>query len=251
MRKSIWIIGCSSGIGLNLLELYLAEGHNVIASSRDIESKERIKELKDKYENLRLLNCDVSDTESVKDSIEQIFDSYKHLDLCIFNAGVYEAMTYKQWNIEHFENMANINYLGAVRVITSLVPYLEKQDRKAKCVFNASLSSYFGLPYGGAYSASKASLVNFAQSIQPELLEKNIEIQIINHGFVKTRLTAKNDFEMPELMEPEFAAKEIFKGIEDSYRFEIRFPFKLSLFLRLLNILPYKISMAINRRLLK
>ena len=251
MRKTVWIIGCSSGIGFHLLEFYLAAKHNVIASSRNIENQNSIKRLKDKYENLRLLNCDVSNTNLVESSIELIYDSYKNLDLCIFNAGVYEAMTYKQWEIKNFENMININYLGAVRVINFLTPYLQKQDRKAKCVFNASLSSYFGLPYGGAYSASKASLVNFAQSIQPELLQKGIEIQIINHGFVKTRLTAKNDFEMPELMEAKDAAKQIYKGIESKYKFEIRFPFKLSLFLRLLNLLPYKISMAINKRLLK
>ncbi len=250
MRKNIWLIGCSSGIGLNLLKLYLDKGHNVIASSREIEKNKKLNELKDSYYNLKLLNCDVSDSDSVNKAVHSIFESYNNLELCIFNAGIYEAMNYKQWNIKNFENITNINYLGAVRVIDALVPYLEKQEF-SRCVFNASLSSYFGLPYGGAYSASKAALVNFAQSIQAELLEKGIEIQIVNHGFVKTRLTAKNDFEMPELMEPEFAAKKIFKGIENRYQFEIRFPFKLSLFLRLLNLLPYSLSLAINRKLLK
>ena len=118
-------------------------------------------------------------------------------------------------------------------------------------VLNASLASCFGLPYGGAYSASKAALVNIAQSLQPELQRKNIYLQIINHGFVKTRLTAKNDFEMPQLMEVDYAAKKIFDELNKSYKFEISFPFMLSKFLRILSFLPYSWSFSITKKFLK
>lgn len=210
-----------------------------------------LEELKKQYKDkLRVLNTDVSNFELLQDSTKEVFSYFKQVDMVIFNAGVYEAMKYDKWQIAHFENMTNINYLGAVRVLDTLIPYFKAQGF-GRCVFNASLSSYFGLPYGGAYSASKAALVNFAQSIQPELLNENINIQIINHGFVKTRLTDKNDFDMPQLMSSVDAAKNIYQGLDDEYSFEIRFPFKLSLFLRVLNYLPYKLSLAITRKLLK
>jgi len=250
MKKNIWIIGSSSGIGLNLVKEFLKDGSNVIASARSAESSTALNELKKKYENLFLLNVDVSNIESIINTTKEIFSINDHLDTVFFNAGVYESMKYNEWNIKDFENMTNINYLGAVRVLNTLIPYFEKQGF-GHCVFNASLSTYFGLPYGGAYSASKSALVNFAQSIQPELLAKNIQIQIINHGFVKTRLTAKNDFDMPELMDPEDAAKQIYNNLNDTYKFEIRFPYKLSLFLRFLNLLPYKLSLSITKRFLK
>jgi len=251
MKKNIWIIGSSSGIGFELAKLYLQNGYNVIASSRNASHSIELNELQKNYKkNLDIINTDVTDTLSIEHSVKEIFQTYITVDSIVFNAGVYEVMPCDKWDINHFENMTNINYLGSIRLIKTLLPYLEKQGF-GKCVFNASLSSYFGLPYGGAYSASKAALVNFAQSIQPELLEKNIQIQIINHGFVKTRLTQKNDFDMPELMEAKTAALNIYKGIESTYKFEIRFPFKLSLFLRVLNYLPYKLSLAITRKLLK
>ncbi|MDD2896678.1 MAG: SDR family NAD(P)-dependent oxidoreductase [Aliarcobacter sp.] len=104
---------------------------------------------------------------------------------------------------------------------------------------------------GGAYSASKAALVNLAQSIQPELLRKNIYVQIINHGFVKTRLTAKNDFDMPQLMLPNIAAKKIFEQLNKPYKFEISFPFILSKFLRFISLVPYKLSFYITKKFLK
>lgn len=247
--KNIWLIGCSSGIGFELLKLFLQNNFNIIASSRNAQENEELINLEKKYKNLMLLNIDVSDTKNVESSSKKAFKLLDNIDLVFFNAAVYEVMKEDKWNIKQFESMANINYLGAVRTINSIKPFFYNQGF-GRCIFNASLSSYFGLPYGSAYSASKAALLNFAQSIQPELLEKNIEIQIVNHGFVKTRLTSKNDFEMPQLMSAKFAAKQIFDGLQKPYSFEISFPFKLSFFLKLLACLPYKVSLAITKRFL-
>ncbi|MDZ7819579.1 MAG: SDR family NAD(P)-dependent oxidoreductase [Aliarcobacter sp.] len=250
--KKIWIIGSSSGIGLELVKLLLQNDYLVIASSRDAVNSSELLKLKSIYTNkLELLNIDVSNNQSVIKSVDEAFSIFNDLDTCFFNAGVYESMNIEQWDISNFESMININYLGAVRILKPLVSYLEKQKKESKIILNASLSSYFGLPYGGAYSASKAALVNLAQSIQPELSKKNINVQIINHGFVKTRLTSKNDFDMPQLMSPNIAAKKIFEQINKPYRFEITFPFILSKFLRLISLLPYKLSFSITKKFLK
>jgi short-subunit dehydrogenase len=252
MEAKIWIIGSSSGIGLELVKLCLQSNYKVIASSRDAKNSKELLQLKSIYTNkLELLNIDVSNNENVTKCVNEVFNIFDNLDICFFNAGVYESMKIEEWNISNFESMINTNYLGAVRVLKPLVSYLEKQKKEARIILNASLSSYFGLPYGGAYSASKAALVNLAQSIQPELLRKNIYVQIINHGFVKTRLTAKNDFDMPQLMLPNIAAKKIFEQLNKPYRFEISFPFVLSKFLRLISLVPYKLSFFITRKFLK
>ena len=252
MVKRVWIIGASSGIGLELVKLWLDNNFQVVASARDIESLPKLLELKSKYStNLELINIDVLDNENVQKSVYKAFDIFNGLDICFYNAGIYESMSYEQWDISNFESMININYLGVLRVLKPLITYLEKQEHKSNIVLNASLASYFGLPYGGAYSASKAALVNLAQSLQPELQRKNIYLQIINHGFVKTRLTAKNDFEMPQLMEVDFAARKIFDELNKSYKFEISFPFVLSKFLRILSFIPYGLSFSITKKFLK
>ena len=250
--KKVWIIGSSSGIGFELVKLWLQNNYLVIASSRDAVNSCELLKLKSIYtEQLELLNIDVLDNKSVIESVNKVFNIFNDLDICFFNAGVYESMNIEQWNISNFESMINTNYLGAVRILKPLVGYLEKQKKESRVILNASLSSYFGLPYGGAYSASKAALLNLAQSIQPELSKKNINVQIINHGFVKTRLTSKNDFDMPQLISPDIAAKKIFEQVNKPYRFEIAFPFILSKFLRLISLLPYKLSFSITKKFLK
>ncbi len=252
MTKKVWIIGASSGIGLELVKLWLENNFQVIASSRDIENSTKLLELKSKYlTNLELINIDVLDNQNVEKTVSKVFNIFNGLDICFYNAGVYESMSYEEWNILNFESMIDINYLGVLRVLKPLIANLEKQKQKSNIVLNASLASCFGLPYGGAYSASKAALVNIAQSLQPELQRKNIYLQIINHGFVKTRLTAKNDFEMPQLMEVDYAAKKIFDELNKSYKFEISFPFMLSKFLRILSFLPYSWSFSITKKFLK
>lgn len=240
--KTVWIVGGSTGIGYELSKRYLENNYNVVISSRRATSSQELEEFVKIYTSrLRCVDIDVSDTQSVTSATQKAWDCYGEIDLCIYNAGVYESMNVSQWDIEHFEQMTQVNYLGAVRVTTALTPFFI-QKGKGRFAYNASVSSYFGLPYGGGYSAPKAALLNFCESIQPELAQKNIAVQIINHGFVKTRLTAKNDFEMPQLLEPKAAAAIIFDRVSNSKAFEIKFPFMLSSFLHFLRVIPYRVA---------
>lgn len=250
MSNRIWIVGGSTGIGLALATNYLENNDRVIVSSRNATHSDELKKLQVLYlEKIALINVDVSDTSSVLEATTQAWESFGGIDLCVYNAGIYESMKVDEWNIEHFEQMTQINYLGGVRVTHALAP-LFLQNGRGSFAFNASVSSYFGLPYGGGYSAPKAALLNFCESIQPELKEKNIDVQVINHGFVKTRLTAKNEFEMPQLLESQEAADIIFEKLENSKSFEIKFPFLLSSFLHFLRVVPYKISLYFTSKAL-
>ena len=250
MEQKVWIIGGSSGIGLELAKEYLQDNHDVILSARTATTSQNLQKLLLSYPaKLKLLDMDVSDMQSIKSTTSRVWEFFNGIDLCFYNAGVYESMKMDAWNLEHFEAMNDTNYLGAVRIITALTPLYEKQ-KHGHFVCNLSISSYIGLPYGGGYSAPKAALLNFCESIQPELMAKNIKIQVINHGFVKTRLTAKNDFEMPQLLEAHDAAGIIYKELQKKYKFEIRFPFLLTAFINLLRMLPYKISFAFTKKAL-
>jgi len=255
-NRRIWIVGASSGIGLELVKLCLQDNYLVIASSRNATRNDELITLKKQFENkLNLLDIDASSNEDIKNKVSKAYYIYDGLDIWFYNAAVYEAMSIDAWNIEKFEAMNEVNYLGVVRIMTNLFPCF-KSDKNVqnktniKWIWNCSISSYFGLPKGGGYSAPKAALVNLAESIQPELEKKNIKLQIINHGFVKTRLTAKNDFKMPQLMEAKDTAEKILQGIEKSSSFEIRFPFGLQLVLSLLKILPYNLSLAFTKKTL-
>lgn len=247
--EKIWIVGGSSGIGLELVKIFLSNNKKVVTSSRNASENIQLLALQKVYPNtLYLLNLDAN-KESFKDEITIAWNTFNGLDCWFYNAGAYEVMSTEQWEKDKFLEMNNINYLGAVKLMIELLPFFEKQ-KSGTWIWNLSLSTYFGLPKGGGYSAPKAALLNLAQSIHPELKNKNIDLRIINHGFVKTRLTSKNSFDMPQLMSPEYAANTIYKNIQVDDSFEIRFPFKLSMFLKILSLLPYRLSLALTRRML-
>ncbi len=250
MKQIVWIIGGSNGIGLQLLKRFLKNGDKLIVSARDTHSSEELKRLKAEYQNdLHLLDMDVSQSVSVTYATQKAWSFYGGIDLCMYNAGVYESMKVDEWSLAQFEAMNQVNYMGAVRVLTEIVPLFEQQ-KHGHIAFNASVSSYFGLPYGGGYSAPKAALVNFCESIKPELDLKNIKLQVINHGFVKTRLTAKNEFEMPQLIEPEEAAQKIYDGLYNSNSFEIKFPWAITRFLHFLRMIPYSMAFYLTKKAL-
>lgn len=250
MQKRIWIIGASSGIGLSLVHIWLQDGYRVAVSARNATTSQELLDLKKEYVNsLEMIDVDVTDSASLDDTLQKVWSLWDGLEWAFYNAGAYEVMHFKEWDIKNFELMSEVNYMGAVRFCT-LIAQKFKTQGFGRIIMNASLSSYFGLPYGGGYSAPKAAMVNFAQSIQPELLQLGIQTQIINHGFVKTRLTAKNDFPMPGLMSPQEAAANIAKSLEKPYRFEIHFPFALRWFLRFLNMIPNVLALKLTKKAL-
>ncbi len=250
-QQRIWIVGASQGIGLELVKLWLAQGHQVIASARQAEQSPDLAALQAHYgAQLYCLNVDVSEPYLCADQTEIAWAVFGGLDLWFYNVGAYQPMTIAQWDWNAFMQMNQSNYLGAVALMLPLQERFQQQGH-GRWVWNASLASYFGLPYGGGYSAPKAALVNLAQALQPELAAQNIQLQIINHGFVRTRLTEKNTFTMPDLLEPEQAAQQIAHALEKSSGFEIRFPWRLRLMLSLLQYLPYSWSLALTRKTLR
>ncbi len=251
VQQRIWIIGASQGIGLELVKIWLKQGHRVIASAREAEQSAALAALQQRYgEQLHCLNVDVSAAEHCAVQAEQAWSIFDGLDLWFYNVGAYQPMSCAQWDWSAFVQMNQSNYLGAIALMLPLQQRFQQQGH-GRWVWNASLASYFGLPYGGGYSAPKAALVNLAEALQPELAEQNIRLQIINHGFVRTRLTEKNAFPMPGVLAPKQAAEKIAQGIANTIGFEIRFPWRLRMVLSLLKYMPYTWSLALTRKMLR
>lgn len=250
-QQRIWLVGASQGIGLELVKIWLEQGHKVIASARQAEQSEDLAQLQQRYgAQLQCLNVDVSKEQACAAQALQAWALFDGLDLWFYNVGAYQPMTCEEWDWSAFMQMNQSNYLGVVALMLPLHKLFKTQGH-GRWVWNASLASYFGLPYGGGYSAPKAALVNLAQALQPELAAQQIDLQIINHGFVRTRLTEKNEFAMPGLLEPEQAAAQIAQALDRSKTFEIRFPFRLRIILSLFKYMPYSWSLALTRKMLR
>lgn len=253
MRR-IWIVGASSGIGLSLTQSLLQEGYLVVASSRTAEQSDELTSLKKQFGNqLQRLNIDVTQTDGLAAKIDQAWAFFGGLDIWFYNAGTYQPMSFDAFDYASFNSMNAVNYLGFVALMVAMKNrVIQTPEIKMRWLWNISIASQVGLPYGGAYSAPKAALLNLAESIQPELEAYGVTLQVINHGFVKTRLTDKNQFEMPGLMMPDEAANKIVQMIHHKGKsFEVTFPKKVTVFLKLLKILPYRWVFFITRGLLK
>ena len=142
--------------------------------------------------------------------------------------------------------------LGAVLVyyygLAAVLPrFIERRSGHVAVV--ASVAGYRGLPTAAAYGASKAALINMAESMKPELDQYGVRISIVNPGFVRTPLTDKNDFPMPFLIEPDDAAERIVHGLARG-RFEIAFPRRFVWGLKLLRCLPYALYFPLARKLI-
>ncbi|CAG0911905.1 unnamed protein product [Cyprideis torosa] len=132
--------------------------------------------------------------------------------------------------------MGQINYLGASRAVGSVIGQMVDRDQ-GHIVLTGSLSGFRGLPGAIGYSASKAGIMALAESMQADLRKTGINVQLINPGFIKTRLTEKNDFTMPFIMEPEEAAQEFFEHMNGD-EFKRSFPMVFSWVFRLSQFMP-------------
>jgi short-subunit dehydrogenase len=233
--KNIWLIGASEGIGRALAkELSLDKNNFLILSARNQES---LHELSIGIESSLVTYLDVSSAKSIEDSLATVKSNNIRVDCLIYIAGFYEAISAAEINMASVEKMIDINLTGAIRVMSFLAPEFIA-NRAGHVILIGSVAGYRGLPNAIGYSASKAGVINFAENLKCDLARYGIKIQVINPGFVKTRLTDKNNFKMPFIISPEEAAKNIVR-IMQSNKFEARFPFLFANFIKTLSQLPY------------
>jgi NAD(P)-dependent dehydrogenase (short-subunit alcohol dehydrogenase family) len=246
-QRTAWIIGASSGIGGALAMRLARDDWQVIVSSR---SADKLRAIRDAApSNVRVRVVDINDRAAVRELAERLRSEEVDLDAVFINAGVYEPMAAEEFSYELFRDINQTNYLGAVAVLEAILPYLRQQGR-GQVLITASVSGYRGLPYAAPYSATKAALINMAESLAPEVARWGVRLRVINPGFVKSPLTDKNEFSMPFLMEPEQAADCIARGLDKS-GFEIVFPRRMGWTMKLLRILPYAAYFRLTRKLLR
>lgn len=228
--KRYWLIGASEGLGLALAHKLSAAGADLILSARsEVSLTTAAASLPGP---VSILPLDVGSTESVTAAAAQLPD----LDGMVFLAGVYWPMRAQDWDAKAAEAMANINFTGAIRAVGAALPAMVARD-KGHIVITGSLSGFRGLPGAIGYAASKAGTMVLAESLYADLRNSGVTVQLANPGFIRTRLTAKNDFTMPFIMDPEAAAAIMFRHMQGG-GFKISFPTVFSWLFRGGNFLP-------------
>ncbi len=245
--KNIWIIGASSGIGHALATELSNQGATLFLSAR---SEDKLTQLNDQLGgHHHVLAFDASDMDAFMKAAQFVQDQPRALQSVIFLAALYAPHSEKRKEIEFVHKMLNVNIGGAFNTVEATLPIFEQQ-KSGQIVLCGSVAGYRGLPYGQPYCATKAAIINYAESLKVELEDQNIDVKVINPGFVKTPLTDKNDFPMPMMIEADEAAKVLARELL-SGKFEISFPKKFTWIMKVLRVLPTPLYFILSRKMKK
>ena len=217
-NKSIWLIGASEGLGREVARLLNTEGAKLFLSARNETS---LRDLCHEMLDATPLPLDVTNAESIRSAYALI----EYLDVIIYNAGAYDPMPTQNWDTDKALRMIDVNLNGCLRAVGEVLPDM-LANRSGHIVLIGSLSAYGGLPKAIGYGARKAAVASIAETMRHDLKGTGVEVQLINPGFIKTRLTDKNNFKMPQLLTPINAAKHVIKGMrKNTFRYDFPWPF--------------------------
>lgn len=241
--ERIWIIGASDGIGAALARDWARAGARLVLSARSADRLAGLDESLGGGHEVRPL--DVSDRASVEEAAAAIARSGP-LDRVVHLAALYDPGRIADLDPQSAAQIVSVNLTGSFHIAQLAPPLLRPGGQLALC---GSVAGYLGLPQGQIYSATKAGVINLAESLRAELAGR-IDVRLINPGFVDTRLTQRNDFRMPAIVSPEDAAAAIVRGL-DGRGFEVHFPRRFTTALKCLAAMPYWAAFALTGRLVR
>ncbi len=241
-----WVTGAGKGIG-RALALALAEKGWTVAVSARTESDLATLVSAAGPGRLAAYPLDITDEAAVQDAASRIEADLGALDVVVLCAGTHKPVTAKNFDTQAFRTLVETNLMGTVHCLGAIMPRFIARGRGRIAVV-ASMVGYCGLPTAAAYGATKAGLINMCEALKPELERQGVTLQLVAPGFVDTPLTRLNDFPMPFMVSAETAARAIAKGLE-SRRFEIAFPRRMEVAMKILRMLPYRAFFAVTRRM--
>jgi short-subunit dehydrogenase len=236
-NKRIFLTGASSGIGYALVKKLAAEGNIVAALAR---REARLDRLADETTGLPgkvyTYVCDVTDKEVVKEIAEQFVYVARGIDVAVLNSGIGRPEGIKNYSSDYAEDIFKTNVIGMVNCIEALLPVFMKQ-KHGIIAGVSSLADNRGYNNSGFYCASKAAVTKMLESLRIELKSFGIKVITIKPGFVKSEMTAGNNFKMPFIIETGEAAEIIFRGLRKEKRI-IQFPLATVIGSKIIGILP-------------
>lgn len=240
--KTVWIVGASTGIGEATAAALHAQGARVVVSARKVAALEKFVQ---NHPGSVALALDATDRTAVHAAAAQLLQQAP-LDCVVYCAGHYAAMRAQAMDLPDMLRHMEVNYVGALHVLDAVLPALIAR-RSGHISLVGSVAGYRGLPKSLAYGPTKAALINLAETLYLDLHDLGLGVSIINPGFVQTPLTAGNEFDMPALLTPAQAAQAILQGWSKG-RFEVHFPKRFTLWLKLLRLLPDRVFFHLVRK---
>jgi short-subunit dehydrogenase len=250
VKNNAWITGASSGIGRALALRLAGEGMSVAATARSAAAlDELVRDAKRLAGKVIAMPLDVTDAVAVAAAVAGMEKNLGPLELVVLNAGTHHPMSADDFSLATTRQLMEVNYFGVVSALEALLPRFIARGRGTIAVV-ASLAGYRGLPTAAAYGPSKAALINLCESLKLDLDRHGVDLSVINPGFVRTPLTDQNTFPMPFLISADEAVDAILAGLRRN-AFEITFPRRFAILMKMARLLPYSAYFALASRTIR
>ena len=196
-KKNIIVTGASGGIGNAIIKKLNEAGANILASGTRIE---KLEELKKNYENIKILKFDISQSDKIEEFIENATNELGgSLDGIVNNAGITQDNLAIRMNLDEWQKVIDINLTSTFLMSKFAIKKMLK-NKSGKIVNITSVVGHTGNLGQANYTASKAGIVAMSKSLAIEYAKKNININCISPGFVKTAMTDKIDEKFKEVI---------------------------------------------------
>jgi 3-oxoacyl-[acyl-carrier protein] reductase len=195
-NKNIIVTGASGGIGNSIIEKLNDCGANILASGTRTE---KLEELKSKFMNIKILKFDISQSEKIEEFIENASKELGGLDCIVNNAGITMDNLAIRMSIDEWKKVIDVNLTSTFLMSKFAIKKMLK-SKKGKIVNITSVVGHTGNLGQANYTASKAGIVAMSKSLAIEYAKKNININCISPGFIKTSMTDKIDDKFKEII---------------------------------------------------
>ena len=196
-NKNVILTGATGGIGNSILEKLYENGANVLASGT---KSEKLEELKKKFKNIKILQFDISQSQKIENFIDEGSKELGgNLDCIINNAGITQDNLAIRMNLEEWKKVIDINLTSTFLICKFAIKKMLK-NKKGKIINITSVVGHTGNLGQSNYTASKAGIVAMSKSLAIEYAKKNININCISPGFIKTEMTDKIDQKYKDLI---------------------------------------------------
>ncbi|NVK26728.1 MAG: SDR family NAD(P)-dependent oxidoreductase [Flavobacteriia bacterium] len=190
-KQVVWITGASSGIGEAMAKHFNSLGHQVVLSARRKEELDRVASECNNPENTAVVVLDQEDHASINAAGHKAIEAFGHIDTLIANSGIgqFGAVVDNDWEVE--KKLIDINLLGTMAVVRSVLPHMIERN-SGRIIGIASIAGKFGQRNLAAYSASKAGVILWLESLREEVFSNGITVQAVSPGFIQTQVTVNS-----------------------------------------------------------
>ena len=233
--RAVFITGASSGIGAALARHYAAQGATLGLASRRLDALDAlVATLPGRH---YLYPLDVANASALASAANDFVAHVGAPDIVIANAGIsVGTLTQEAADNQAFRRIMETNVLGMVHTFQPFIGVMERQGA-GRLVGIASVAGIRGLPGAGAYSASKAAVIAYLESLRVELRSSGIKVVTIAPGYIRTPMTDANNYAMPFMLEADEAARRFALAIEAGKRYTV-IPWQMGIVARLMRLLP-------------